>query len=166
MGASASATVLPINFQGWFTLELTGLITLQSKGFFSRLQTGNPPICFEGGRAGIFVNSSNEHHTHTHRAHLSLPQRRSARYHPVSAPSQSQGSLDKRLSSRSEEHSGAQCSVVWSQATKVTLCPHTYFDAQILKTADHALKQASGIWVVSMSVWPCLENQDNLEAGK
>ena len=31
-GASASASVLPINIQGWFPLGLTGLISLQSKG--------------------------------------------------------------------------------------------------------------------------------------
>ena len=31
-GASASASVLSVNIQGWFPLELTGLITLQSKG--------------------------------------------------------------------------------------------------------------------------------------
>ena len=38
IGASASASVLPMNIQGWFLLELTGLITLLSKGisvFFS-----------------------------------------------------------------------------------------------------------------------------------
>ena len=29
----ASASVLPMNFQGWFPLGLTGLITLLSKGF-------------------------------------------------------------------------------------------------------------------------------------
>ena len=37
--ASASASVLPVNIQGWFPLGLTGLITLKSKGFsrvFSR----------------------------------------------------------------------------------------------------------------------------------
>ena len=33
IGASASASVLPVNIQGWFPLELTGLISLQSKGF-------------------------------------------------------------------------------------------------------------------------------------
>ena len=33
IGASASASVLPANFQGWFPLGLTGLISLQSKGF-------------------------------------------------------------------------------------------------------------------------------------
>ena len=31
-GASASTSVLPMNIQGWFTLGLTGLISLQSKG--------------------------------------------------------------------------------------------------------------------------------------
>ena len=31
-GASASASVLPVNIQGWFPLGLTGLISLQSKG--------------------------------------------------------------------------------------------------------------------------------------
>ena len=31
-GASASASVLPMNIQGWFSLELTGLISLVSKG--------------------------------------------------------------------------------------------------------------------------------------
>ena len=39
IGASASASVLPVNFQGWFPLGLTGLISLQSKGLsrvFSR----------------------------------------------------------------------------------------------------------------------------------
>ena len=32
VGASASASVLPMNIQDWLPLELTGLITLQSKG--------------------------------------------------------------------------------------------------------------------------------------
>ena len=32
IGASASASVLPMNIQGWFLLGLTGLISLQSKG--------------------------------------------------------------------------------------------------------------------------------------
>ena len=32
-GASASASVLPMNIQGWFPLGLTGLISLLSKGF-------------------------------------------------------------------------------------------------------------------------------------
>ena len=33
IGASASASVLPMNIQDWFPLGLTGLISLQSKGF-------------------------------------------------------------------------------------------------------------------------------------
>ena len=33
IGASASASDLPMNVQGWFPLGLTGLISLQSKGF-------------------------------------------------------------------------------------------------------------------------------------
>jgi len=32
IGASASASVLPVNSQGWFPLGWTGLISLQSKG--------------------------------------------------------------------------------------------------------------------------------------
>ena len=32
-GASASASVLPMNIQDWFSLGLTGWISLQSKGF-------------------------------------------------------------------------------------------------------------------------------------
>ena len=32
VGASASASVLPMNIQDWFSLGLTGLISLQSKG--------------------------------------------------------------------------------------------------------------------------------------
>ena len=31
VGASASASVLPMNIQGWLPLEFTGLISLQSK---------------------------------------------------------------------------------------------------------------------------------------
>ena len=33
IGISASASVLPMNIQNWFPLGLTGLISLQSKGF-------------------------------------------------------------------------------------------------------------------------------------
>ena len=35
IGASASVLVLPMNFQGWYPLGLTGLISLQSKGLSS-----------------------------------------------------------------------------------------------------------------------------------
>ena len=34
IGVSASASVLPMNIQGWFPLGLTGLISLQSRGLF------------------------------------------------------------------------------------------------------------------------------------
>ena len=33
IGASASASVLPMSIQGWFPIRLSGLISLQSKGF-------------------------------------------------------------------------------------------------------------------------------------
>ena len=38
IGASASASVLPMNIQGWFPLGLTGLISLLSRGLSSLLQ--------------------------------------------------------------------------------------------------------------------------------
>ena len=38
IGASASASVLPMNIQGWFLLGWTGLISLLSKGLSSLLQ--------------------------------------------------------------------------------------------------------------------------------
>ena len=38
IGPSASASVLPMNSQGWFSLVLTGLISLQSKGLSKVLQ--------------------------------------------------------------------------------------------------------------------------------
>ena len=53
IGTSASGTVLPMNFQGWFPLGLTGLISLLSKGLsrvFSRTTIwkhqffGAPPL--------------------------------------------------------------------------------------------------------------------------
>ena len=37
--ASVSATVLPMNIQGWFPLELTGCISLQSKGLLKVFST-------------------------------------------------------------------------------------------------------------------------------
>ena len=40
-GASASASVLPMNIQDWFPLGLTGLISLQSKGV-SRVFSNTP----------------------------------------------------------------------------------------------------------------------------
>ena len=45
-GASASASVLPMNIQGWFPLGLTGLISLQSKGL-SRVFSSTTFQCFK-----------------------------------------------------------------------------------------------------------------------
>ena len=44
IGALASASVLPVNIQGWFLLGLTDLISLQSKGLSSLLQQHNSKI--------------------------------------------------------------------------------------------------------------------------
>ena len=38
IGTSASASVLPMNCQGWFPIRLSGIISLQSRGFWSLLQ--------------------------------------------------------------------------------------------------------------------------------
>ena len=46
IGASASASVLPMNIQDWFPLGLTGLIFLQSKGLSS-----------------VFSNTTVQHHS-------------------------------------------------------------------------------------------------------
>ena len=44
IGASASASVLPMNIQGWFPLRLTGFISLQSRDS----QESSPAPQFEG----------------------------------------------------------------------------------------------------------------------
>ena len=47
IGASASASVLPMNIQGWFPLGLNGLISMLSKGLsriFSKLHSLKPSI--------------------------------------------------------------------------------------------------------------------------
>ena len=51
VGASASASVLPMNIQGWFPLGLTGLISLQSKGLwrvFSSVKWNNNSTYLRG----------------------------------------------------------------------------------------------------------------------
>ena len=49
VGVSASASVLPMNIQGWFLLGLTGLISLQPKGlsrvFFSHTSKASILFC-------------------------------------------------------------------------------------------------------------------------
>ena len=62
VGASALASVLPMNSQGWFPLGLTGLISLQSKGLsgvFSNATVQNHQ--FFGAQLSLWFNS----HTHT-----------------------------------------------------------------------------------------------------
>ena len=62
IGVSASASVLPMNIQGWFPLGLTNLISLQSKGF-SRVfsNTTVQKHQFFGAQPSWWFNS----HTHT-----------------------------------------------------------------------------------------------------
>ena len=43
-GASGSASVLPMNIQGWFPLGLTGLISLQSKGVSRVFSSTTSPV--------------------------------------------------------------------------------------------------------------------------
>ena len=60
IGASASASVLPMNIQGWFPLKLTGLISLLSKGLcrvFS--STTVPKHQFFGTQPSLWSNSHN-----------------------------------------------------------------------------------------------------------
>ena len=58
IGASASASVLPMNMQGWFSLGLTGLISLQSKGL-SRVFSNNTvqKHQFFGTQPSLWFNS-------------------------------------------------------------------------------------------------------------
>ena len=62
IGLSASTSVLIINIQDWFPLELTGLISLQSKGFsrvFSSTTTQKHQVF--GAQPSLWCNS----HIHT-----------------------------------------------------------------------------------------------------
>ena len=56
---SASASVLPVNFQGWFSLGFTGLISLLFKGLFSN--TALQEHQFFGVQPSLWSNS----HMHT-----------------------------------------------------------------------------------------------------
>ena len=62
IGALASASVLPVNIQDWFSLQLTGLISLQSKGL-SRVfsKTAIQKHYFFSARLSLWSNS----HIHT-----------------------------------------------------------------------------------------------------
>ena len=62
IGASASSSVLPMNIQDWFPLELTGLISLQSKGLSRVLSnTTVQKYQFFGAQPSLWSNS----HIHT-----------------------------------------------------------------------------------------------------
>ena len=61
IGASASASVLPMNTQGWFPLVLTGWISLQSKGFSRVFNTTVQKRQFFSAWLALFSNS----HIHT-----------------------------------------------------------------------------------------------------
>ena len=45
IGASASASVLPMNIQGWFPLEWTGLISLLSRGLLRVFSSTHDSVC-------------------------------------------------------------------------------------------------------------------------
>ena len=57
-GASASASVLPTNIQGWFPLGLTGLISLQSRGLSKVLQHYNLKVSILQHSAFLMVQLS------------------------------------------------------------------------------------------------------------
>ena len=62
IGASASASILPVNIQGWFPLKLTDLISLQSRGLsriFSNTTVGKHQ--FFSSQPSLWSNS----HIHT-----------------------------------------------------------------------------------------------------
>ena len=61
IGASDSASVLPMNIHGWFPLRLTGLISLQSKGLSSLLKYHNLKASILGTQPSLWSNS----YTHT-----------------------------------------------------------------------------------------------------
>ena len=63
IGASASASVLPMNIQGWFPLGLTGLISLQSKGLKSLLEHHSSKASFLQWSAFFIVQLSHPYTT-------------------------------------------------------------------------------------------------------
>ena len=60
-GASASASVLPVNIQGWFPLELTDLISLHTKGLSRVFSSTTIWKQFFGAQPSLWSNS----HIHT-----------------------------------------------------------------------------------------------------
>ena len=71
IGASALTSALPMNIQGWFSLRMTGLISLQSKEFlrvFSNTIVGKHQ--FFGTQTSLWSNS--QIHTWLPRKHIAL----------------------------------------------------------------------------------------------
>ena len=62
IGASTSASVLPMNIQDWFPLGLTGLISLQSKGL-SRVFSNNTVQKHQFFRAQLSLEYNSHIHT-------------------------------------------------------------------------------------------------------
>ena len=63
IGASALASILPVNIQGWFPYGLTGLNSLQSKGFSSLLQHHNLKVSILQFSAFFMVQLSHPYMT-------------------------------------------------------------------------------------------------------
>ena len=61
IGVSASASVLPMNIQGWFPLGLTGVISLQSKGL-SRIFSSTTVQKYQFFSAQLFLWSNSHIH--------------------------------------------------------------------------------------------------------
>ena len=72
IGASASASVLPVNIQGWFPLGLTGLISLLFKGF-SRVFSNTTVWKYQFFRAQPSLRSNSHIHTWLLEKVLALP---------------------------------------------------------------------------------------------
>ena len=61
IGAPASASVFPMNIQGWFTLGLIGLISLQTKGL-SRVFSNTQFISINSSTLSLFLQSNSHIH--------------------------------------------------------------------------------------------------------
>ena len=57
IGVSASASVLPVNIQGWFPFGLTGLISLQSKGLLVFSSTTTQKLQLFATQTSLWSNS-------------------------------------------------------------------------------------------------------------
>ena len=60
IGASSSASVLPLNIQDCFPLGLTGWISLQSSGYNVKRSHGLANVYYQGSASGVFEEHSSE----------------------------------------------------------------------------------------------------------